>query len=156
MKSKPLPSQEELRELFDYKEGELFWKVSPANRVKVGDKAGIVNKNGYVVLSIKNRLYHAHRVIWKMFKGVDPSDNIDHINRNKSDNRIENLRELSNHHNALNNSAKGYTYLTDRGKYQAQIRVAGKRITLGYFDTPEEASSRYQEFKELYMEMVNA
>lgn len=91
-----------------------------------------------------------------MFTGCDPVKHIDHINRNKSDNRIENLRELSNAHNALNNSAKGYTYLPKRNKYQAQIKVGNKRLTLGYFDTTEETSSRYQEFKELYMEMMDA
>lgn len=153
-----LPSAEELRQYFTYSNGLLFYQNTFGSRYKVGDIAckEYTGKNGYKCVSYGGKTYKSHRVIWKIVTGEDPNGFVDHINRDKTDNRFENLRVVDKSVNALNNKANGSSYQKDKKKYRAVIKINGKQIFLGLFDTAEEASSRYQEFKELYMEMVNA
>ena len=151
-----LPSVERLNELFRYEDGELYWKLSWAvkkKRANIGDETGYVTPKGYMCVRIDGVKYLTHRIIWKMIKGEEPPKYIDHINQNKLDNRIENLRAVTQFQNLLNNKAKGCYFNKEKGKWQAQIMVDGKHIHLGYFDTEEEAIAKYQEFKALYMEM---
>lgn len=87
----PLPSQEELRNLFNYDDGFLFRKI-PAqnNRRKAGDIAGTMNANGCYYVKIKKATYLGHRLIWKWHHGTEPA-NVIHINGDKLDNAISNL-----------------------------------------------------------------
>ena len=93
--TKPLPSVEVLRNLFAYDpESGVLTRNTGKHKGHVGKH---VTKNGYIRFNIrhngKSNLYLAHRVIWALYYGEDPGENeIDHINRNRSDNRIENLR----------------------------------------------------------------
>ena len=112
-KSRPLPSQEFLKECFDYslELGNLIWnrprhhfKTERGFKIHVGSKrgkvAGFFNKStGYTEVRIGNDLYRAHRLIYKLVHGVDPLI-VDHINSNRSDNRIENLRSVTSKVNA--------------------------------------------------------
>lgn len=86
--------------LFDYKDGQLFWKNKQSN-VKAGSVAGSKTAEGYLTVSIKKKRLLAHRIIYFMFHGKEPNF-VDHINGVKTDNRIENLREATLFTNAWN------------------------------------------------------
>lgn len=106
---------------------------------------------GYLKFSVDGVLYYAHRVAWFYVYGEWPAGIIDHINRCKSDNRIDNLRVLNhskNGHNAnLSKRSKtgftGVTYVKATGRYRACLVKNRKRIHIGYFATPEEAHNAY-------------
>ena len=98
------PSQAELHSLFEYRGGVLYWKISRL-RGNIGDKASFKQSEGYFSVSIKRKSYLEHRLIFCMFHGYFPKE-IDHINKNRSDNRIENLREVTRQENCFNASKK--------------------------------------------------
>lgn len=112
--------------------------------------AGSVNKNGYIYVTVNGCRSTAHRLAWLYYYGKWPSKQIDHINGVRSDNRICNLRECSsreNHHNMQRHRAGkllGACYMPNqRKKWQSRIRVNGKLIHLGYFETEQEAHGAY-------------
>lgn len=127
--------------------GIFTWKVSTSNRVKVGDIAGSRRGDGYLQIMIQSRLHKAHRLAWLYVHGVWPEDQIDHINRNRIDNQISNLREVSHKQNNQNkgkagNNTSGHTgvcWHKQKSKWQTHIKHNRKRIHLGYFATIEEA-----------------
>ena len=148
-----LPEVEELHRLFRYdsETGKLYWKISPAYNVKRGDEAGYLKEKekGYRMVSIKNKNYYVHRVVYKMCHKVEPPAIIDHINEIKTDNRIENLREIDNGHN-LRRSKKGSGVRNPYGKkkkYRAYPCFNGKQYFLGWFDTYEEARQKVVDFE---------
>lgn len=162
--------QSYVRKMLNYDEdtGVLSWKVSPARRVKVGDVVGYINSDGYVGISIKNNTYRAHRIIWMYVYGEFPSKDIDHINGNRSDNRLFNLRLASSSDNAKNRKItskntsgfKGVSYHKTKKKWCAQCQSNGKSHYLGQFDTAEKASAAYQAFAaslhgEFYSQFTN-
>ncbi len=101
---KPYPSTEELRQVFDYVDGSLYWKIKPCMAVSIGDKAG-TNKGaqGYSRVMYKKSTYLIHRIVWVWHgNSLDENLEIDHINRNRADNRIENLRQVSKAKNLEN------------------------------------------------------
>ena len=140
--------EELLKELFDYDNGCLYWKVSPARRVKVGDRFGSYEPNGYRRGSIHSKYYREHRLIW-LWHGLELPEGmqIDHINHNRSDNRIDNLRMVTNQENARNKkhrpNSKNREHLGVRqlesGRYCAEIAGSLFYDYLGSFDTLEEA-----------------
>ena len=153
----PLPSQEELRLLFSYdqKTGVLLNLVTRASKAPKGARAGNVKGNGYRRVRIEGREYLEHRLVWKLVYGVDPVDTLDHINGVRSDNRLANLRDCTTADNNRFAAAKrhslplGVKQLKEKGKaydrYMARATVDGKRVYLGTFSTPEQASQAYQE-----------
>ena len=142
-------TQSRLIELFDYQDGRLVRKVK-CGRMPAGSIAGYKAQNGYVIVRVDNAYHLLHRLIFLMHKGVLPS-NIDHINRNPSDNRIENLREATLTQNQGNRKQdhrnksgfRGVVWNKRRAKWQAQIGINGKSKYLGIFDTAEEAYLKY-------------
>jgi len=96
-----LPSTEELHELFEYRDGALYWKTTKSGMAKAGSKAGCVNGRGYLVVGINFKKYLVHRIIWAMH-GNDPAVMLDHINGDTADNRIENLRAATYESNNCN------------------------------------------------------
>ncbi|NHZ46740.1 HNH endonuclease [Escherichia phage TR1] len=132
---------------FYYVDGKLHWKISTARRVKVGDECNSLSTSGYYKVSVNGFRTYVHRVVWEMFNGeLQNGDYIDHINHNKLDNRIENLRVTTNQGNSRNCklsvlSTNGYCGVAklNHGKFKAHIKVDGKHLHLGNFDTPEQA-----------------
>ena len=99
---------EKLRELLHYDPdtGIFTRKVRTANRVQVGDAAGCQNGHGYLLIMVQSRLYRAHRLAWLHTHGVWPEDQLDHVNRIRTDNRIDNLRAVTNKQNGQNRSTQ--------------------------------------------------
>ena len=155
MAYKELPSQERLKELFDYdpETGVFTWKVNRRTKKTKGKTAGSIDTRGHIQISINSSLYLAHRLAWVYYYGESPGDMfVDHINLNKCDNRIKNLRLATNTQNQYNKSLnknnktgyKGVSFHKKKNNYRATIRVDGEYKYLGSFYTPEEASLAYQ------------
>lgn len=117
-----------------------------------GKISGTKDHAGYIMLGFMYRKYLAHRVIWALVMGRFPADEIDHINRDRSDNRWNNLREATRSQNGANRRLhsnnttgfRGVSYYKSGKAWQAQISVKGKMIPLGRFSTKEEAAAVYQ------------
>lgn len=114
--------------------GVFTWKKSPANVIKIGSVAGTVEKEGYVRIILKGKSERAHRLAWLFTHGELPIEFIDHINRNKGDNRLVNLRLASAIDNALNRGAgtnnksghKGVWWCKLKEKWKWQVTYSGK------------------------------
>jgi hypothetical protein len=159
MASKILPkplkesSYEEVAALFQYnpKTGVLRWNYD-RRKLKKGDPINELNAAGYLTVRVAKKRCLAHRVCWFLHYKKWPAEYLDHIDRNKLNNRISNLREASpaqNAHNASfskNNKTglRGVYWCTTRGKFKSQIRSEGKTYDLGEFDTKQEASIAYR------------
>lgn len=150
-------TQKRLKEILKYcsETGVFVWIKKPtkmANNISLGDEAGSKsNANGYVSIRIDKKLYKAHRLAWLYVYGEMPKKHIDHINHDRTDNRIANLREVSHQENCKNQSKPknntsgvvGVVYRKSRrGRkehYEARITINGKRCHLGCFDNIEDA-----------------
>jgi len=112
-----------------------------------GRQVGYNDKDGYLVVVYKRKSIRLHRLAWFMVHGSLPKE-IDHINRDKKDNRISNLRECTRSENMQNTGLrkdnktgfKGVGWCSHANKYRARCIVDGKRKTVGYADTPEGAN----------------
>ena len=148
VKAKPLPPIDELRKRLAYRsDGVLIWK-RPDRRVGPGCAAGSLVR-GYLRLKFNQRRYMVHRVIWAILKREDPlSFQIDHINGNKTDNRIENLRKATVSQNQYNKISEGFYFEKRMNKYRPVIITEHRKHSLGYFDTEEQAREAYLRAKE--------
>jgi len=154
-KPKPLPSQEELHALFEYKDGKLFWKVNRTGTAKAGDEAGSINNKGYKVVKINGLAYLQHRLIWIMH-GNDPVDCLDHIDGDPLNNRIENLRAATRQQNQCNqklprnntSGTKGVNWNKERSRWQGKVRYKGKAHHTNYFKDKEECAKAVKELRE--------
>jgi hypothetical protein len=153
MTRKPDITQEELRQAFDYNEkvGDLCWKYRPANNVKVGVPVRAKNTDGYYHVGFKRKVYTVHRIIWMLVYGEWPDAEIDHVNCDKNDNRLENLRLATKGQNQSNSHKRdGFTSLykgvcwNDRSKkWRAQVTHDNKVVYLGEFTNQEDAHEAY-------------
>lgn len=146
---------ERLRELLEYspETGVFVWKIK-RKKVNPGDIAGTIKSNGYRNITINRHEYGAHRLAWLYVHGKFPARYIDHINRNKQDNRLVNLREATPQQNTHNrrgdkNSKTGIKGVYFKPKnarrcFESWIMCSGKQHYLGRFKTAEEASVAYQ------------
>lgn len=114
-----------------------------------GLPAGTVNR-GYLRIRVSGVRYPAHRLAWLIVFGEWPPDLIDHIDSNRLNNAIANLRLATYSQNATNRARsktarpRGVQYRVDTGRYQATIVLNGKRRSLGYYDCADEAATAYQ------------
>jgi len=124
--------------LYNPETGHLFWRAAGRGRAKTRS-AGTKLSTGYIGVVVGSKRYFAHRLCWVLHYGRWPVDQIDHINGDKTDNRIKNLREATNAQNGKNLklSAKntsgicGVSFDRQTGKWRATIKVDGKQRCLG-------------------------
>lgn len=124
-----------------------LWKARNWNAQYAGKEAFATVSDGYLKGEIFRRPYRAHRIAWAIYYGHPPSGIIDHINGQRGDNRIANLRLVSPMGNAQNarlavNNSSGFTgvsFVPSINKWGAYITFAGKRTTLGYFSELDDA-----------------
>jgi len=136
---------------YEAETGNFFW-TAPRPKIQVGQLVGYKSKKGYIHTEINGKHYACHRLAWFYATGKWPECQIDHINRDRSDNRIENLRLASNGENRANSKTtnklgfKGVTFkkwLKEK-PYEAKITFQKKVIYLGCYATPEEAHISYK------------
>ena len=154
-------TQAYIKECLDYnpKTGTFFWRVRPSNhfkdfrrqrifnRVYAGKPCGHLSEEGYLVIGVNGMPYKAHRLAWLYVHGCLPTEWLDHINRNRSDNRIDNLRLASAELNAQNASVRsdntsgvqGVSWHKASNKWVVQISKQGKPTHVGLFDSIKDA-----------------
>lgn len=151
------------KELFDYDpfSGKLFWKIRPrshfrtlrgqklANTKFAGSEAGSKNSLGYFIVEVEGNPWPVHRIAWLLHTGALPEGDVDHIDRDPSNNRIENLRVCSRSENSINSRRRAsgaFSGIQESrpGVWRARLGVRRKRIHLGYFKSREDAEQAYQ------------
>lgn len=152
---KPLPSADEIRKIVSYDPVTgIFTRIASKNRPwNIGQRAGATAATGYRSIFINGSYYLEHRIAWVLVYGdIANGLTIDHINGDKADNRICNLRLATDCQNSYyrsrqsnNNSGFKGVYQRENGKYRATITVNKKTKNLGTFDTKEEAYAIYCE-----------
>lgn len=144
--------------MFEYRDGELFFKERPISYFKVLGQCTVWNKKNagkragcysgkYGLVNLKNYFYYVHRIIFLMHNGFLPKE-IDHIDGNPKNNRIENLREVKGAGNQQNQKLskkntsgyKGVIWSKDKKKWRAEVGHKRKNIFLGYFANIEDAA----------------
>jgi HNH endonuclease/AP2 domain len=134
---------EKLRELFSYdpEKGSFRWN----------GEAGYISGNGYRYISVEGKKRLSHRLAWLMHYGEEPNGLVDHINGDRTDNRIQNLRLATYSQNSANaklhtrntSGLKGASWMPKKNRWQATITVKNKQMNLGYFKTKEAAHDAY-------------
>lgn len=173
MRKTPEIAPSRLAEIVDYNPatGLLVWKARPREHF-VNDKAfgrwatvmvgapafAQLDRAGYLAGQLAKQTYRAHRVAWAMGHGEWPKGQIDHINGDRRDNRLNNLRLVNNQENMKNakmptTNSSGYVgvyWFEPRKRWRAAIGLSGKVKTIGYFDTKEEAAAARKEAERFY------
>lgn len=137
-------TQEFLKEVFEYKDGKLFWKKRISIRCVLGKEAGDVKDHGYRHVGVSKKRYLAHRLIYFMFYGEQPQE-IDHIDGNRDNNKIENLRSVTRSQNNMNSKMNRRNKTGHKGvrkNIHKWVASLGQKH-IGSFDTKEEASEAY-------------
>ena len=157
-KNKELPF-DYLRECFDYNEssGLITWKVRPQSHFPTqkgckvfnsrlsGKVAGYAHNRGYLAVNVNGYTYLVHRVCWALSTGEWPTEDVDHINGIKDDNRLVNLRVVTRGVNSRNqklrsnNSTDCMGVTRDNNSFRVRVGTEGKRVSLGNFKTLDEA-----------------
>lgn len=144
-----------LRELLDYdrETGIFTWRIDRQGGARAGRVAGSFGGHKYQRIHVAGELHYAHRLAWLYVTGEWPSDQIDHIDRDKANNSFANLRPATCSQNGANSGPrkkntsgyKGVSLHKRTNKWVAYIRAPGRQTStnLGYFDTPEAANEAY-------------
>jgi hypothetical protein len=145
-------SKEDLLQVLDYdKENGCFYNKKTRGAALNGYTAGCKKANGYVYVGVFRRQILCHRLVWFVEHGVWPLMVLDHIDGDKSNNRILNLRLATYSQNSINRKVmansktqlKGVWFNKKKNRYRACVRCDNKRIYLGSYRTPEEAHAAY-------------
>jgi hypothetical protein len=145
-------TQELLKEVLNYdsETGEFFWRTQRSQQ-RIGDKAGTKKKSGYIQIRFNKKSYYAHRLAWLYTHGEWP-DNIDHINHDRADNRLCNLRSVSLTENCRNlalrakntSGVNGVFFNKRHNKWHATIQMKKRMVHLGLFDNLDDAAKARQ------------
>ncbi len=148
-------SQELVKALFDYdcNSGVFTRKLTTGSKAKIGSLAGILTEKGYIDIIVNGHKYKAHRLAWLYCFGEFPVQQLDHIDNNRSNNSLDNLREASTLENSFNKQIsslnttgyKGVSIDKRSNRYRAYITINGKQKSLGYYATAAEAGQAYIE-----------
>lgn len=144
---------ERLREVLNYdpETGVFTWLIRSANCIQIGDVAGGAVTSGHLMIRVDGVRYSAHRLAWLYVYGYWPTEQTDHVNGIRNDNRIANLREATRYENSQNRGitkgrgpfSMGTSYRKDLQKWSSHIRVNKKLKSLGHYATQEEAHMAY-------------
>lgn len=144
---------EELRHVIDYDQetGVFTWRIGRPG-ASCGAVAGSISGDGYIQITVHRSRHKAHRLAWLHMHGCWPPVLIDHINGDKTDNRIANLRLATRSQNGANRDAnknntsgvKGVYWARREQKWAANIKVNGKKKHIGYFRNINEAAAAYE------------
>jgi len=149
-------AQKRLKTLLRYepKTGEFYWNVPKKTRygiTKPGDRAGSTLQNGYRIIGLDKQRLLSHRLAWLYVHGEWPGGFIDHIDGNRANNCISNLRIASRSQNSWNtrktwgkSGIRGVTFNRNEKRWVANINIGGVRRFLGYFDDPGSAKIAYE------------
>jgi hypothetical protein len=154
-------TQEELKSRLHYDEltGVFTWINISRGGVIIGNPAGSISKTaGYIEIGLFSKSYWAHRLVWLYIYGKFPKGQIDHIDHNRVNNSLSNLREVTNQENCRNKSLSpkntsgvtGVFFRKSCGKWDAKIKVNQINIHLGAFNTIEEATIARKEAEVFY------
>lgn len=154
-------TQKRLMELVSYnpETGLFFRKVKTSNNCSMDKPMGSVDTYGYLWASVDGKIYRLHRLAFIYVNGLVLNSDVDHINMDRKDNRIANLRQVDRSTNMQNklrpsvNNKSGFLGVfcdKRRGKFYAQIRKDGKNTHLGTFETAESAHAAYVTAKREY------
>lgn len=144
-------TQEELKAALHYNpETGVFTNKIQRGTCQPGKEVGHLDM-GYVKINLFGQTFKAHRLAWLYMTGSMPTEDTDHVNGIRSDNRFGNLREASRGQNMMNigvkkhntSGYKGVTFHKPTGKWRAQIQVDKKKMGLGYFSDIREAAEAY-------------
>jgi len=147
----PQITYEEVRQLFDYEPdtGKFIRRLTTSSRARKGDVAGCLNTGGYLVVRIGSKLHYVHRLIYLWMTGDWPEEDIDHINRKRSDNCWENLRATSRSQNLHNREIASGVYWASRDSvWVASIQVHGIKTHIGQHKDRAVAEAMYAREKE--------
>ena len=145
---------DEAHRKFNYEDGKLIWK-EPQDKKYLGKEAGTITSNSYRSIYLGGKLWGVHRIVFLMIRGYLPYV-VDHLDRNKLNNRIENLADSTESANMSNTKMRstntsGYRwvyYSNDTRKYSARLKVDGKMRRLGEYSTPGEAHNVARDYFE--------
>jgi len=149
-------TQERLKQVLQYfpTTGRFRWRLRQTRGER--SEAGTLRPNGYRRIQVDGVFHYSHRLAWLHVHGEHPTGEIDHKNGNPADNRIANLRHCPHPENvwhAVTRHMSGATGVCRRGrKWQARIRVNGRRYYLGTYDTRKEAAAAYRSAARLLRE----
>ena len=146
MRFKKLPDLDYIKSILDYdpETGVFTWKVKMSSKQNVGDEAGSVDNKGYRILGIRKSNFKAHRIAYYYVTGCDPRESqVDHKNRDKNDNRFDNLRLTDNSGNQHNRGRTGVHFHKASQRYTAAVSFNKVKHYLGLFDTVFEALCAY-------------
>jgi len=143
-------TQSQLKEILDYdaSTGLFVWKKRLSCRIRIGDIAKSPTDKGYIRIGINGTRYVAHRLVFLWMTGINPPEQVDHINGNRSDNRFCNLRLATNRENSYNNRKrnsntsgyKGVSFVPHIKKWHAYVDNKDGRHLVGYFSELSDAA----------------
>ena len=155
--TKEIITQDYVKQLFEYRDGNLYWKNSPARNVRPGSIAGYMQSEGYRSVKINNKQFKAHRIIFLMFYGWLP-EKVDHKDGDTLNNKIENLRFATSSENSFNakkradnkSGVKGVYWNKECKRWAVQISINNKHKYFGLYKDLELADLVAQEARDKY------